>query len=62
MLYEVITVHHYEDLFYLLIPGDRQNAETCRPMEIDVKAFLDVCEGDDDGHNCRIKDLSYNFV
>ena len=57
----VRIVHHYEDLFYLLIPGERRNAETCRPMEIDVKAFLDVCEGDDDGHNCRIKDLWYSI-
>ena len=30
----VRIVHHYEDLFYLLIPGERQDAETCRPMEI----------------------------
>jgi hypothetical protein len=57
----VRIVHHYEDLFYLLIPGDRKNAETCRPMEIDVKAFLDVCKGDDDCHDCRIKDLWYSL-
>jgi hypothetical protein len=54
-------VHHYEDLFYLLIPGNRQNAETCRPMEIDVKAFLDVCEGGDEDHNCKIKELWYSM-
>ena len=57
----VSIVHHYEDLFYLLIPGDRRDAETCRPMEIDVKAFLDVCEGSGDGHNCQIKDLWYSL-
>ncbi|MDH3344797.1 MAG: amidoligase family protein [Desulfobacteraceae bacterium] len=57
----VSIVHHYEDLFYLLIPGDRRDAETCRPMEIDVKAFLDVCEGDHDGHNCQIRDLWYSL-
>lgn len=57
----VRIVHHYEDLFYLLIPGNRKDAETCRPMEIDVKAFLDVCEGADDGHNCQIKDLWYSL-
>ncbi|MFN2197149.1 MAG: amidoligase family protein, partial [Anaerolineales bacterium] len=57
----VRIVHHYEDLFYLLIPGDRRNAETCRPMELDVKAFLDVCEGDHDGHDCQIKDLWYSL-
>jgi hypothetical protein len=57
----VSIVHHYEDLFYLLIPGDRRNAETCRPMELDVKAFLDVCEGDHDGRDCQIKDLWYSL-
>ena len=57
----VRIVHHYEDLFYLLIPGDRRDAITCRPMEIDVKAFLDVCDGDYGGKNCRIKDLWYSL-
>jgi hypothetical protein len=57
----VRIVHHYEDLFYLLIPGERRDAETCRPMEIDVNAFMDVCEGDHDGHNCQIKDLWYSL-
>ncbi|MBW1751846.1 MAG: amidoligase family protein [Deltaproteobacteria bacterium] len=56
----VSIVHHYEDLFYLLIPGDRKNAATCRPMEIDVNAFLNVCEGHEAGHNCHIKDLWYS--
>ena len=57
----VRIVHHYENLFYLLIPGDRKKAETCRPMEIDVKAFLDVCDGDFGGSNCRIKELWYSL-
>jgi len=57
----VRIVHHYEDLFYLLIPGDRKNAATCRPMEIDVKAFLDICDGDFDRNNCRIKELWYSL-
>jgi hypothetical protein len=57
----VRIVNHYEDLFYLLIPGERQDAKTCRPIEIDVKAFLDVCEGDGDGRNCQIKDLWYSL-
>jgi hypothetical protein len=56
----VHIVHYYEDLFYLLIPGDRKNDKTCRPMEIDVKAFLDVCDGDFGGANCRIKELWYS--
>jgi hypothetical protein len=57
----VRIVHHYEDLFYLLIPGNRKNAVTCRPMEIDVKAFLNVCEGSGKDHNCRIKDIWYSL-
>ncbi|MGD9105656.1 MAG: amidoligase family protein [Desulfobacterales bacterium] len=56
----VRIVHKYEDQFYLLIPGDRQNAETCRPMEIDVKAFLDICECELKTGNCRIKQLWYS--
>ncbi len=56
----VRIVHEYEDQFYLLIPGDRQNAETCRPMEIDVQAFLDICECELETGNCRIKQLWYS--
>jgi hypothetical protein len=57
----VRIVDHYEDFFYLIIPGDRKKAETCRPMEIDVKAFLDVCESDFGGSNCHIKELWYSL-
>ncbi|MGD2149633.1 MAG: amidoligase family protein [Desulfobacterales bacterium] len=56
----VRIVHQYEDQFYLLIPGDRQDAETCRPMEIDVKAFLDICECELETGSCRIKQLWYS--
>nr|MBC8362450.1 amidoligase family protein [Candidatus Desulfatibia profunda] len=56
----VRIVHQYEDTFYLLIPGDRQNAETCRPMEIDVEAFLDICECEIETANCKIKQLWYS--
>jgi hypothetical protein len=56
----VHIVHCYEEDFYLLIPGSRQNAETCRPMEIDVEAFLDVCEDSPDSYDCRIKQLWYS--
>ena len=56
----VRIVHCYEEDFFLLIPGNRQNAETCRPMEIDVKAFMNVCEGDSGGENCQIKKLWYS--
>ena len=57
----VRIMNHYEDHIYLLIPEDRKNAETCRPMEIDVKAFLDVCEGDFGDGNCHIKELWYSL-
>ena len=56
----VRIVHEYENQFYVLIPGDRQNAETCRPMEIDVEAFLDICECESETGNCRIKNLWYS--
>jgi hypothetical protein len=51
-----------EDYFYLLIPGDRQSRETCRPVEIDVRAFLDpsICEGDQMTTEGRIKNLWYS--
>lgn len=56
----VRIVHCYEEDFYLLIPGDRRNAATCRPMEIDVEAFLDVCEGESEVDSCPIKQLWYS--
>ena len=56
----VRIVHQYEDEFYLLIPGNRQNLETCRPIEIDVEAFLNICEGDDCINKCGVKELWYS--
>jgi hypothetical protein len=56
----VCIVHQYEDEFYLLIPGNRQNIETCRPIEIDVQAFLSACEADSDSNACSIKQLWYS--
>ena len=56
----VRIVHPFEKQFYLLIPGDRQNAETCRPMEIDVEAFLDICDGDTESVGCEINKLWYS--
>ena len=53
-------VHCYEEDFYLLIPGDRQNLETCRPMEINVEAFLKVCEDSSDSNEFLIKQLWYS--
>jgi len=56
----VRIVNQYEDQFYLLIPGNRENAETCRPMEIDVDAFLDICECELETGICRIKQIWYS--
>jgi hypothetical protein len=56
----VRIVSQYEDYFYLLIPGDRQNIATCRPIEIDIEAFLEICKSDAGGENCRMKELWYS--
>ena len=36
-------IYPLEDYFYLLIPGNRQEAATCRPMELDLEAFMKEC-------------------
>jgi hypothetical protein len=56
----VRIVHPMEKLFYLLIPGERQNRTTCRPMEIDVKAFLQECDPLCGPNGCRLKELWYS--
>jgi hypothetical protein len=56
----VRLVHPMENLFYLLIPGERQDKETCRPMEIDVKSFLRECDPLCGPSNCRLKKLWYS--
>ncbi|MGA8180305.1 MAG: amidoligase family protein [Desulfobacterales bacterium] len=56
----VRIVHPFERQFYLLIPGDRHHAETCRPMEIDVEAFLDICDGGSEFGTCELKKLWYS--
>ncbi len=56
----VRIVSQYEDSFYLLIPGDRQNIDTCRPIEIDIEAFLKICESESGGKNCRMQELWYS--
>ena len=56
----VRIVHPMESLFYLLIPGERQNKATCRPMEIDVKAFLKDCDPVCGPSNCRLQKLWYS--
>ena len=46
----VRIVYPMEDYFYLLIPGDRHDADTCKPMEIDVEQFLKApCDEDTNG-------------
>ncbi len=56
----VRLIHPMESLFYLLIPGKRQEKSTCRPMEIDVKAFLEDCDPVCGPSNCRLKKLWYS--
>lgn len=57
----VRVVHAMEDYLYLLIPGERQSNVTCRPVEVDVQAFLNpqVCEGDPEESIAAIKSLWY---
>ena len=57
----VRIVSQYEDSFYLLIPGDRQNVDTSRPIEIDIEAFLEICESDSGGESCRMQELWYSL-
>jgi hypothetical protein len=56
----VRIIYPMEEYFYLLIPGDRQNADTCRPIEVDIDSFLQECEGDCDPTSCRIQNLWYS--
>jgi hypothetical protein len=57
----VRIVHPMEDEFYLLIPGERQSAETCRPLELDVEAFLKECDGLCEREGCRVRRLWYSM-
>ena len=58
----VRIIHPIEKYFYLLIPGNREQAETCRPMEFNVASFLEVCDGETEEGFCRrIKELWYSF-
>jgi Putative amidoligase enzyme len=56
----VRIVHPMEDEFYLLIPGERQSAETCRPLELDVEDFLKECDGACETEGCRARRLWYS--
>ncbi|HVO82873.1 MAG TPA: amidoligase family protein [Syntrophobacteria bacterium] len=56
----VRIVRPMEAEFYLLIPGERKNAETCRPLELDVEAFLKDCDGTCEREGCRARRLWYS--
>lgn len=55
----VRTIYPMEDYFYLLIPGNRQHAATCRPMELDLERFLKECPACDPD-NCPVKKAWYS--
>ncbi len=38
----VRIVYPMEDYFYLLIPGNRHDADTCKPIELNVEEFLKI--------------------
>ncbi|MBW1980395.1 MAG: amidoligase family protein [Deltaproteobacteria bacterium] len=56
----VSLVYPLEEQLYTLIPGERQNSATCRPMEIDIDRFLASCDNSCQNGNCRIKQLWYS--
>jgi Putative amidoligase enzyme len=68
----VKIVYAMEDYLYLLISGGRRYKETCRPMDLDMKSFLDLAACEDGrrsgcgncengcGNGCRIKEMWYS--
>jgi hypothetical protein len=56
----VRIVHPMEDEFYLLIPGNREKAETCRPLELNMETFLADCDGTCEREGCRARRLWYS--
>jgi len=56
----VRIVHPMEEEFYLLIPGERQTAATCRPLELPIEAFLKACDGSCESEGCRVRRLWYS--
>jgi hypothetical protein len=51
-----------EDYIYLLIAGDRMARDTCRPMDLDVKALFKLveCENGCNKYVCPLKELWYS--
>jgi hypothetical protein len=58
----VRIVHAMEEYLYLLIAGGRVSKDTCRPMDLDVKDFLELrdCEEECKKEGCQIKRLWYS--
>ena len=58
----VRIVYAMEDYLYLLIADGRMVKDTCRPMDLDIKAFLKLvdCENGCKKNGCRIKELWYS--
>lgn len=52
-------IYPLEEYFYLLIPGNRQEAATCRPMELDLEQFMKACTSCDP-QNCTVKIAWYS--
>jgi hypothetical protein len=59
----VRIVYAMEDYLYLLIAGGRMAKDTCRPMDLDIKDFLEPpdCEDECKNNGCRLKRLWYSF-
>ena len=49
-----------ENYFYLKIPGDRKNNNTCKPMQINIEKFLEGMDSHCDTSDRRIKRLWYS--
>jgi hypothetical protein len=58
----VRVVSAMEDYIYLLISGGRIDKDTCRPMDLDTRLFLEAsdCENRCKEKGCQIKNLWYS--
>ena len=59
----VRIVHAMEEYLYLLIAEGRVSRDTCRPMDLDIKDFLELrdCEDECKRDGCQIKRLWYSI-
>lgn len=55
-------IYSMEDYIYLLIAGDRIQKDTCRPMDLDMDAILNLndCENVCKKYGCELKKLWYS--